>query len=157
MPLAVDRSREPLQHRRVDRHVLEEPVKRAQSVAAEEVRLVDHLLLQGDPVVGRCEPVVEDEGHPLHELLVGAHHAIEPPEVVVAPGVERGDRVLVVVDGSRPDEALALRVRQRSDGAVEPLPGELLGLTGARAETVAPEQPLGLNRPEAAPVDRNFA
>jgi hypothetical protein len=65
--------------------------------------------------------------------------------------------MLVVVDGSRPDEPLSLRVGQRADGAVEPLSSELLGLTGARAETGAPEQPLGLNRPEAAPVDGNFA
>jgi hypothetical protein len=65
--------------------------------------------------------------------------------------------VLLVVDGSRPDETLALGPGQRVDSAVEPFPGELLGLTRARAETGAPEEPLGLNRSEAAPVDGNLA
>jgi hypothetical protein len=65
--------------------------------------------------------------------------------------------VLFVVDGSRPDETLSLGPGQRVDGAVEPFPGELLGLTRARPETGAPKQPLGLNRPEAAPINGNLA
>jgi hypothetical protein len=65
--------------------------------------------------------------------------------------------MLVVVDGSWAHEALALRPRQRADGAVEPLLREPLGLTGARPETGAPKEPLGLDGPEATSVDGNFA
>ena len=52
---------------------------------AEELVLVEHELLRADAVVRGREPVVPDEGHPLDELLVRAHHAVEPPEVVVPP------------------------------------------------------------------------
>jgi hypothetical protein len=65
--------------------------------------------------------------------------------------------MLVVVDWSRADEPLAFRPRQRADSAVEALPREFLGLTGSRAETGTPKEPLGLNGPEAATVDGDFA
>jgi hypothetical protein len=73
----------------------------AEAGGAEEVGLVDHLLLFGDPVERGREPVVEDQRHPLDQRLVAADHAVEPPEVVVAPGVGGGDRVAVVVDRGR--------------------------------------------------------
>ena len=76
--------------------------------------------------------------------------------MVVPPRVEGRDRIPVAVLRRMPDEPLALRMSQRGDGAVEALPGELLGLAGARAESGAPEEALGLSRPEVASIDGNF-
>ena len=61
--------------------------------------LVEHQLLVAHLVVARGEPVVPDQRHPLHELLVRPHHAVEPPAMVVAPGVRGRERVAVVVGG----------------------------------------------------------
>ena len=97
-----------------------------------------------------------DERHPLDQRPARAHHPVEPPEVVVPPRVEGRDRVPVAVLGRMPDEPLALRMGQRGDGAVEALLRELLGLARARAESGAPEEALGLSRPEAASIDGNF-
>ena len=109
------------------------------------------------PGVRGREPVVPDERHALDERAVRANHAVEPPEVVVAPRVDRRDRVAVVVDGLRPDQAVARRMGQRVDGAVEALLREPLLLSRARAETGTPEQPFGLFRAEVASVDGNSA
>src|SRR5262249_15786530 len=79
----------------------------------------------------------------------------EPPEVVVAPGVERCDRMAVVVDGLRADEAVAFRVRQRLDGPVESLPCKPIIITRAPPQTRAPEPALGLGGAEVAPVHGN--
>ena len=148
---------EPEEHRRVLRDGEQELLERAEPAAAEEAVLFQHQPLGADAGVRGREPVVPDERHPLDERPARPHHPVEPPEVVVAPGVGRRDPMLVVVDGSRADEPLALRPRQRADGVVEALPREPLGLTRSRAETGAPKKPFGLNRPEAASVDGNFA
>ena len=103
-PLAVFGPVQPLQHRRVDRHRLEEVEEGAEAVGAEEIGLVDHLLLFGDAVDRGREPVVEDQRHPLDQRLVGSDHAVEPPEVAVAPDVGGGDRVSFVVGRRRPAE-----------------------------------------------------
>ena len=148
---------EPEEHRRVLRHADEQLLERAEPLAPEEAVLLQHQPLRAHARVRGREPVVPDERHPLDQRPARAHHPVEPPEVVVPPGIGRGDAMLLVVDRGRPDEPLALRASQGADGAVEPLAGELLGLTGPRAETGAPKQPLGLNRPEPASVDRNFS
>ena len=75
----------------------------------------------------------------------------------MAPRVEGRNRVVVLVDGLRADEAVAARMRQRVDGAVEALLRELLRLTATRAEAGTPEQPFGLGWPETAAVDGNLA
>ena len=130
--LAVFGPVQPLQHRRVDRHRLEEVEEGAEAGGAEEVGLVDHLLLFGDAVDRGREPVVEDQRHPLDQRLVGADHAVEPPEVVVAPGVGGGDRVAVVVDRRRPGagwrrrwagSATARRRRRPSEASCSAWPG----------------------------------
>ena len=38
------------------------------------------------------------------------HHAVEPPAVILAPGVGGGERVALVVVGRRPDELLGPRI-----------------------------------------------
>ena len=123
---------------------------------AEELVLVEHQPLRADAVVRGREPVVPDERHALDERPVRAHHAVEPPEVVVAPRVVRRERAVVVVRGRGADEALARRAGQRADGAVEAELREALGLAWARPEAGAPEQPLGLRGPEVAPDRRGL-
>ncbi len=83
-PVVVDAVQEH-QHRRVHRHRQEQVVKAPEGVFAEELVLVEHLLLVVDLLVRVGEPVVPDERHPLHELLVGANHAVQPPAVVLTP------------------------------------------------------------------------
>ena len=78
-----------------------EVVERAERVAAEELVLVEHQALLADAVVGGGEPVVPDQRHALDQRLVGADHAVEPPEVVVAPGVVGRERAAVVVGAAR--------------------------------------------------------
>src|SRR5207248_286521 len=93
------------------------------------------------------------ERHPLDERPRGAHHAVEPPAVVVAPGVVGRECAALVVLRRRPDEALAPRPRERPDGTVEPERRERGRLTGARPESGAPEQPLRLRGPERTTVN----
>ena len=134
------------------RHVEEELVERAERVAAEELVLVEHQPLRADALVRGREPVVPDERHPLDQRARGPHHPVEPPEVVLAPGVVRVERMALVVVGRGPDELLGAGVDERGDRAVEPLRGERRGLARPRAEAGAPEQPLGLRLSERALV-----
>ena len=92
------------------------------------------------------------ERHALGEWAARADHPVEPPELVVAPGVVRGEPVAVVVVRPRAVEPLAAGVRQLVDGALESELRELLGLTLARAETGTPKEPLGLRLAEAPSV-----
>ena len=139
---------EPEEHRRVGGHAEQEVVERAEALVPEEIVLLEHQPLRADAVVRGREPVVPDERHPLDERPGGADHPVEPPEVVVAPGVVRRERVSLLVVRRVPDELLATGIRQRVDGAVEPELGESLRLTGPRPEARAPEKPLGLRGPE---------
>ena len=126
---------QPLQHRRVDRHRLEQVEERAEAVGAEDVRLIDHLLRFRHAAFGGREPVVEDERHPLDQRLVGADHPVEPPEVVVAPDVGGGERVAVFVGRRRAaEDGGAARPGQRLDRADQAQRGELRRLAGAGAE-----------------------
>ena len=97
--LRVLGAREPQQHRRVARDAHQQLVERAQRVLAEQLVLVQHQPLRADPVVGGREPVVPHERHALDQRPVGPDHAVEPPQVVVAPGVGGRQRAAVVVLG----------------------------------------------------------
>ena len=99
-PLRVVPPVQPDQHRRIVGHGDQEGFEVPESVLPKEAVLGQHPLLRADAGVGRREPVVPDEGHPLDELLVRAHHAVEPPEMVVAPGVAGRER-LAAVGGRR--------------------------------------------------------
>ena len=118
-PLRVLGAREPEQHRRVLRDLAQHRVERPEREAAQELVLVQHQLLRADAGERGREPVVPDEGHPLDERARRAHHPVEPPEVVVAPGVAGREPAALVVARRGADEPLALRPRQRADGAVE--------------------------------------
>ena len=147
-PLGVLRAGEPQQHRRVLRDLAEHRVERAEREAAQQLVLVQHQLLRADAVERGREPVVPDEGHPLDERAGRPHHPVEPPEVVVAPGVARSEPAALVVARLGADELLATRPGERVDGVLEPELRQRLGLAGPRAEAGAPEQALGLRAPE---------
>ena len=96
-----------------------------------------------------------DKGHPLDERAGRPHHPVEPPEVVVAPGVAGREPPAPVVAGSGPDEPLSARPDQRMDGVAEPELRERLGLAGPRPEAGTPEQALSVLAPERALIDGN--
>ena len=95
----------------------------AERVAAQQLVLAQHPA-RVDRGAARGEPVVPDERHALDERRLGADHAVEPPEHVVAPDVARRER-----RGRRP--AAPGRCSRRERGwrervhrAVEPELGE---------------------------------
>ena len=67
--LAVVEAGQPDEHRLVLRDGRDERVEAAEPGAAEEVVLLEHELTRADAVVGRREPVVPDQRHPLDELM----------------------------------------------------------------------------------------
>ena len=152
-PAGVLVAREPDEHRRVVRDVGEQLVEAPECAAAEELVLAEHQGRLADAVVRGREPVVPDERHALDERGAGAHHPVEPPEVVVAPLLARLERIPVVVVGLGAREPRDGRARQRADRAFESLRCELGGLPGAGPEAGAPEEALRLHRPEASSVD----
>src|SRR5215211_970951 len=152
-PLGVVRPREREQHRRIAGDGQQQVVEPPQPVSAEERVLAEHQSLRADALVRRREPVVPDERHALDQWTAAAHHAVEPPEVVVAPGVPRREPAALVVPRRRPSEPLPPRRRQRLDGTVQALLREGLGLAAARTETGTPKQAFGLLWPEFAPID----
>ena len=145
---------QPEQHRRVRGHLEQQLVERREEVAAEQLVLLDHQLLAADAFVRRREPVVPDERHPLDERAARAHHPVEPPAVILAPGVVRREWMALVVVRLRPDELLPARVAERVHGTLEAELRERLRLARPRPEARAPEQPLGVRRIEAPPEDR---
>ncbi len=152
-PAAVVGAVQPDEHRRVARHVVQQVGERAQRPAAEERVLVQHQPLVADAVVRGREPVVPDERHALDERARRAHHPVQPPCVVVAPGVVRRQRTSLLVGRRRTDELLGARTRQRLHGSVEAARRERLRLALPRAEAGTPEQPLSLSGAELPPVD----
>ena len=149
---------EPDDHRRVLRHVVGKLVERAERAPPEQLVLLEHQALLADAVVRGREPVVPDECHALDERLVRAHHPVEPPQVVVAPGVLRGERVAVAVGRRQAGERRRARgPRQRRDRAVQPHGRQRLGVPGRRPEPGSPQQPLRLADAERAGVDRDRA
>ena len=88
---------------------------------------------------------MEDESHPLDQLLIGADHAVQPPAVIFAPGVGRIERFARFIDGFGAGE----RRRSRGTGEAEHhllqgLAHERLGLSGSRSKTRAPQQSVRL-------------
>ena len=146
--LRVVASVQPEQHRGVLRHVEQQFVERAQTVTAEELVLVHHQPLGADAVVRGGEPVVPDQRHPLDKRPRGSHHLVEPPDMVVAPGVERCERTALVVVRPGTDEVLLAGMRQLVDGAFEPETSKRARLTGPRAEAGAPKQTLRFRNAE---------
>ena len=141
------------QHRRVDRHAHGKTLERAEPDLAEEVVLLEHDALVADGLVRGREPVVPDEGHPLDQRLRGAHHAVEPPEMVVAEGVLRRDPVSVHRRRLADEPVDPVRVDERVDCAVKALRRQRVLLAAARPEAGAPEESLGLRWPERPLVD----
>jgi hypothetical protein len=152
--LLVVRAVQPQQHGRVARDREEHALERVERVTAEDTVLAEHQRLRADAAVRGREPVVPDQGHTLGQRPVGAHHAVEPPDVVVAPGVAGRERAAVAVVRLRADEPLATGVGQRVDGSVEALLRKPLGFALTRPEAGAPQQPFGLLRPKRPLVDR---
>ena len=113
-------------------------MERAEAVVAEELVLVQHQPLRADAAVRGRKPVVPDQRHPLDERARGSHHPVEPPDVVVTPGVEGCERLASLVVRPMPYEVLSARMRQLVDGAFEPEACELLRLTRSRPEPGAP-------------------
>ena len=131
---------------------MHEAGERAEAGAAEHVVLADHQALRADRLVRGREPVVPDERHPLGQRTARAHHAVEPPEVVVAELVEREEAA--AVDLRRPaDEVVGAGREELRDGAVEAPRGERAVLAGPRAESRAPEESLGLCGTKGTRVD----
>ena len=157
VPLGVVAAVQPDEHGRVLRQPDQQRLEGAEPVRAHEPVLVQHPLLRADPVVRGREPVVPDERHPLDQLLVRAHHAIEPPEVVVPPGVARRERSAVAVGGRLAHEADARRVDQLVDRPRESLAGDGRRLARLRPEAGPPKQSLGLLLAERAVVHGNAA
>src|SRR5438105_3438790 len=143
---------EPEQHRRVLRHLREQRRERAEPVLPKELVLPEDQARVAGVLRGR-EPVVPDERHPLGKRAARPDHPVEPPELVVAPGVVRRERAAVVVVRLGAAQALAPWVRQGVDGVLEAVLGQALGLTGAWAETGAPKEALGLRLAEPSAVD----
>jgi hypothetical protein len=114
-------------------------------VRAQQLVLLDHHALVADLLVAGGEPVVPDERHPLDQRLVAAHHAVEPPEVVVAPGVVRRERVAVLVARSGPDQLRRGRgVDHRVNGGADAGLHHPLDVAGPGAEAGAPQEALGV-------------
>jgi hypothetical protein len=144
---------EPEQHRRVARHVRQERVEGAEAAPPEEPVLVQHQPRRPDAVPRGCEPVVPDERHALVQRLRRPDHAVEPPQLVVAPAVEGREGAAVAVVRPRALQPVAAGPRERVHGTLEPEPGQPLGLAAARAEAGAPEEALGLRLAERSAVN----
>ena len=156
-PLRVLDPVQPQEHGGILRDREQEPLEGAERAPAEERVLVEHELLRADAGVRGREPVVPDERHPLDQLPVRPDHAVEPPEVVVAPRVLRRERVAVVVGRRRADEPGLGRVQEVVDRSAQALPGDSGRLARLRAEAGAPEQPFGLRLTERAVVHGHAA
>jgi len=156
-PLRVLDPVQPDEHGRVPGDPEQQRLEGAERVRAQEVVLGEHELLRPHAGVRGGEPVVPDERHPLDELPVRAHHAVEPPEVVVAPGVARRERGAVVVGRGRPVQACLRRIEEVVDGLFQALLGDLRGLPGLRPESGAPEQALGFAPAKRTAVDGHTA
>ena len=96
---------------------------------------VAHLGVRGGEVV------VPVEGHPLDQRVPGAHRAVEPPEHVVAVGVDRVERP--ALHPRRPPRRIAPRGPQQvADRALQAHRRHPVDLARQPAEARAPQQPL---------------
>ena len=83
-------------------------------------------------------------GRALDERPRRPHHSVEPPAVVVAPGVGGRQRVTLVVARRAADQPLGARVHELVHRALQPQRRQRLRLAPPRPEAGTPEQPLGL-------------
>ena len=148
---------EPEEHRRVVREREDQRLERAQRVRPHRLVLDEHPLLRADALVRGREPVVPDQRHPLDEGLVRADHPVEPPQVVVAPGVARGERGSVVVCRRPSAQADARRIDEIVDRALQALAGDAGSLARARPEPRTPEKALGFLPSEGTSVHGHAA
>ena len=138
-------------HRGVGRHRAQQLGERAQRLVAQLDVLGQH---QRGVLVARGEVVVPEERELLLQRALAADHLVQPPQHVVAPLVDRVQR-LAVGARRRADHALgAVWARpaayQPVDRALPRAPGPELDLLRARAEARAPQQALGVRaRPSA--------
>lgn len=95
-----------------------------------------------------------DKRHPLDERLARAHHAVEPPQMVVPQLVEGNEPVLV--DQRRPADqrVLGRGSDETLDRSIEAEPRQRNVLAAARTEAGAPEQALGLAPTELSAIHR---
>ena len=142
LPLVRVGAVQPQQHGRVDRDLLEQVVEVPDRVPAQQPVLAQHVPGVADAGVGGREQVVQVQRHPLHQLVSAAHHAVEPPQAVVAPQVERLQPV-AAVGRDRPDQhVLAKRRQQLGHGLRQPQLHVVRDLVVAARETGAPQQSL---------------
>ena len=154
-PAAVVDAVEEHQHRRVRGDRQEQVVEVPQRLFAEQVVLFEHPLLVVDLFVGVREPVVPDVGHPLHQRLIGADHAVQPPAVVVTPVVGRLQRFpFFVVRFGPVQDGGPRRPREAEDDLLQGLTDERLGLARRRPEAGPPQQPPGPGEGERVFDDR---
>jgi len=110
--------------RRVARNTHHQVAERPERVLSQHVVLVDHQALGTDTLVRGREPVVPDERHALGQRAVGADHPVEPPQVVMSPGIRGRQRVPVLVMGWRAAEPLLpVRPGERLHRPVQPSRG----------------------------------
>ncbi len=95
-PLVVVGAVQPQEHGRVVRQVDQQLIEVSHRAAAQQAVLAQHVAGVSDARVGRRKMVVQVQRHALLQLVGRAQHAIQPPQAVVAPGVERIDRLTAV-------------------------------------------------------------
>ena len=141
--VARARQVEPDLHRAVAHHRARERAEVAERVAPQRALLAHHQLDVADLVVRRRPVVVPVERHALDQRMAAAHHAVEPPEHVVA----------VLVDGvERPPVDARLGALQRRAARVQELVHQLgvralpAQVARARAEPRPPPQPFDHRR-----------
>lgn len=110
--LAVVGPRQPDEHGGVRGDRDEQAVEATEGVAAQKSVLGEHQLLRADACVRRGEPVVPDECHALHERTAGSDHPVEPPELIMPPGVRWREWTPLVVAWPGTDPAFAGWVRE---------------------------------------------
>ena len=132
------REREVEQHRRVGRDLAQQHREGAERMPAQRAVLREH---HRRVLIGGGEVVVPEERELLLERPRRADHAVEPPERVVAPLVERVERAVV---GARRRDARDRRrpaVQQPADRGRLAAPRPVRRLARRRAEAGAPEEP----------------
>jgi hypothetical protein len=144
---------EPHEHRGVARHRDQQVAERAEPAAAEQVDVgVDEREVVHE-LVGDAEPVVPQQRDPFDQRMGGADHPVQPAEVVVLEHVAGGELGVELGVRGRPGERRRPgRAGERRHRAAQAERGERLGVTRARAEPGAPQQPLRLAHAERAGV-----
>ena len=138
-------------HRRVGRHRPQQLGEGAERVAAQLAVLGQH---QRRVLVARGEVVVPEERELLLQRALAADHLVQPPQHVVAPLVDRVQRLAVGARRRAHHPPGPVRAGpaadQPVDRALARAPGPEVDLLRARAEARTPEQALGMGTRPAA-------